>query len=98
MGLLEEAEDRGGVEVEHLRAGELPIPHPVKAQRLHVEPLAVRSEAPLVPEHHDLLVGRGDDPRVHPPFAPGRLEGSQTWSKPVLSLACRAVAPQKDRP
>src|SRR6266702_1875816 len=54
--------------------------------------------AGLVPEHDDLLVGRRDDPRVHAPFVPGWLQGSQIWSKPVLSPACRAVAPWTDPP
>src|SRR5262249_47933253 len=74
-----EPEDGGGVEVEHLRAGELPVPDLVEAQCFHVEPLAVRSQAPLVPEHDDLLVGRRDDPRVHPPFVLG-------WLQPVPHL------------
>src|SRR5215469_8510234 len=74
-GLPEEAEDGGGVEVEHLRAGELPVPHRVQAQRFHVEPLTARSQAALVPEHDNLLAGRRDDPRVHAPFVPGWLQG-----------------------
>src|SRR6516162_331438 len=74
-GLLEEAEDGSGVEVEHLRAGELAVADSVQAQRFHVEPLAGRFEASLVPEHDDFLACRGDDSRVHAPFVPGRLQG-----------------------
>ena len=72
---MEEPKYSGGVEVEHLGPGELPVLYPVEAQRFHIEPLAVRVQAALVPEHDDLLVGRGDDPRVHAPFGPGWLQG-----------------------
>jgi hypothetical protein len=61
-------------------------------------PSGAHRPAGLVPEHDDLLVGRRDDPRVHAPFVPGWLQGSQIWSKPVLSPACKAVASWTDPP
>jgi hypothetical protein len=63
-----------GVEVEHLRTGEFPLTHAVKAENLAVQALSGRRQAALAPQHDDLLAGRGDYPRIQPPERGGGLQ------------------------
>jgi DNA-binding Lrp family transcriptional regulator len=49
-----EALDGDGVEVEHLRAGELPVSNLVEVERFAVEALPTRADSALVPVHNHL--------------------------------------------
>jgi len=87
----EEAADRRGVEVEHLRAGELPLTHAVKAENLTVEAVPSRRQAALPPQHDHLLAGRRNHPRLEPPEIGGGLQ-----PVPVRGPALAAPAQSPD--
>src|SRR5215831_19905202 len=63
-----------GIEVEHLRARQPAVSKPVQAEHRAVEPLARGAEASLAPEHYDLVIAGGHDPRVHAAFGRSGLE------------------------
>src|SRR5205807_1539624 len=74
-GAVEEAEHGGGVEVKHLRTGELSLTHLIQTQYRAVEAFSRGTTSPLSPQHDHLpLVIRGHDAWVHPPLRLSRLQ------------------------
>src|SRR5438067_974236 len=103
-GAFEEAEHRGGVEVEHLRTGELSLTRLIETQDRAVEAFSRGAQSPLPPQHDHLpLVVRGHDAWVHPPLRLGRLQrvpGRAPATRPGLDLRAttRAAVGERWRP
>src|SRR6266540_1069887 len=76
LGVSQEAGECRGIEVEHLRAGKLPVADTIEAEHLTVEAPAGGAEPSLAPQRHDLLVAGCDDAHVHPSLGRGRLQRS----------------------
>src|SRR5207247_7057264 len=74
-GLRQEADQRRGVEIEHLSPRELSLQDLIETEHRAIESVAIRIDPPLTPEHDDFVVARGHDTGIHPSLGLARLEG-----------------------
>jgi hypothetical protein len=65
-GPCQEFGSREWIEVEHLSPGELSVADLVKAENWGVKPPAGLIASALMPQHHDLILARGNHARAQP--------------------------------
>src|SRR5262249_17254643 len=85
--------DQGyGIEVEHLRPGQLALEDSIEAQDLAIESVPGTADTALPPQHHDFVLARRHDARVHAPLDFCRLQ----WAPhlPPRRAATRESAPR----
>src|SRR5712691_4165607 len=76
FGLGEEHDDSGGIEIEHLGAGELAIAKAIQTQDGRVDAVPGRAHALLPPVDHDFFVAGSYHTRLQAAVSLVRLQGN----------------------